>query len=169
MTAKKLIDFTGQAKGFQKHDRFDDQVVAEIRKDGTGGDLVVIDYAIGLSEPAIVSDHLNLTGTSPLAGPNNPIGERFPVVNGIYIFENERLPKALQSLKRVVVAGLKHEVKTGDKELALIKTMGAEAFCKNVVHTMIVAAHAKKNVLAIVCPEGKTLSADILSAIAEFN
>jgi hypothetical protein len=167
--AKTLIDFTGQAKGFQKHDRFDGKVASELRKEGPGGEVVVIDYAIGLSEPAIVLDHLNLTGTSPLAGPNNPIGERFPVVNGIYVCENDQLPKALQSLKKVVVAGLKDGVKTGDKDLALIKTLGAEAFCKNLVHTMIVAAHAKKSVLAIVVPEGKTLSADILSAIAELN
>lgn len=169
MPAKKLIDFTGQAKGFQKHDCFDETVASELRKEGPGGEVVVIDYAIGLSEPAVVSDHLNLTGSSPLAGPNNPIGERFPVVNGIYVFENDKLPKALQSLKKIVVAGLKDGVKTGDKELALIKTLGAEAFCKNVVHTMIVAAHAKKSVLAIVVPEGKTLSAELLSAIGELN
>jgi len=167
--AKKLIDFTGQAKGFQKHDRFDESVINELRKDGAGGEVVVIDYAIGLSEPAIVSDHLNLTGTSPLSGPNNPIGERFPVVNGIYVSEDDKLPKGLQSLKKIVVAGLKDGVSASDKELALIKTLGAEAFCKNVVHTMIVAAHAKKSVLAIVVPEGKTLSEKLLSAIAELN
>lgn len=169
MPAKKLIDFTGQAKGFQSHDRFNESVVNELRKDGAGGEVVVIDYAIGLSEPAIVSDHLNLTGTSPLAGANNPIGERFPVVNGIYVTDKEKLPKGLQSLKQVVVAGLKHDVKIGDKELALVKTLGADAFCKNLVHTMIVAAHAKKSVLAILVPEGKPLSADLLDAIAELN
>ncbi|MCC7529391.1 MAG: hypothetical protein IT342_12780, partial [Candidatus Melainabacteria bacterium] len=101
--------------------------------------------------------------------PNNPIGERFPVVNGIYVCENDKLPRALQSLKKVVVAGLKDGIKTGEKDLALIKTLGAEAFCKNLVHTMIVAAHAKKRVFAIVVPEGKTLSADLLSAIAKLN
>jgi len=169
VSAKKLIDFTGQAKGFQKYDRFDETVVSEIRKDGAGGEVVVIDYATGLSEPAIVSDHLNLTGTSPLCGPNNPIGERFPVVNDIYVCDKDKLPKGLQSLKKIVVAGLKDGVKTGEKELALIKTLGAEAFCKNVVHTMIVAAHAKKTVLAIVVPEGKTLDAELLAAIAELN
>lgn len=169
MATKKLIDFTGQAKGFQKHERFDERVIEELRKDGAGGEVVVIDYAVGLSEPAIVSDHLNLTGGSPLKGPNNPIGERFPVVNGIYVCENEKLPKGLQGLKKVVVAGLKEGVKTGEKELELIKSLGAEAFCKNVVHTMIVAAHAKKTVLAIVVPEGKELNADLLSAIAELN
>lgn len=169
MPARKLIDFTGQAKGFQKHDRFDDSVINELRKDGAGGEVVVIDYGIGLGEPAIVCDHLNLTGTSPLAGPNNPIGERFPVVNGIYVCDNDKLPKGLQSLKKVVVAGLKHDVKTADKELALVKTLGAEAFCKNLVHTMIVAAHAKKSVLAILVPEGKTLSVELLAAIQELN
>ncbi len=169
MSAKKLIDFTGQAAGFQQHARFNEAVVEELRKDGAGGEVVVIDYAIGLSEPAIVSDHLNLTGSSPLSGPNNPIGERFPVVNGIYVCEDAKLPKGLQSLKKIVVAGLKDGVKTGGKELDLIKSLGAAAFCKNVVHTMIVAAHAKKTVLAIVVPEGETLSGDLLSAIAELN
>ena len=169
MPAKKLIDFTGQVKGFQRHERFDENVVYELRKDGAGGEVVVIDYATGISEPAVVSDHLNLTGSSPLTGPNNPIGERFPVANGIYVCENEKLPKRLQSLKKVIVAGVKDGVKTGDKEMALIKTLGAEAFCKNVVHTMIVAAHAKKTVLAILVPEGKALDADLLAAIAELN
>ncbi|HNB21644.1 MAG TPA: hypothetical protein PKZ32_04475 [Candidatus Melainabacteria bacterium] len=169
MSAKKLIDFTGQAEGFQKHDRFGQNVIDELRKDGPGGEVVVIDYAIGLSEPAIVSDHLNLTGSSPLSGPNNPIGERFPVVNGIYVCEDAKLPQPLQSLKKVVIAGLKDGVKTGDKELELIKSLGADAFCKNVVHTMIVAAHAKKTVLAVVVPEGKSLSAELLSAIAQLN
>lgn len=169
MSGKKLIDFTGQVKGFQKYDRFDDSVVSELRKDGAGGEVVVIDFASGISEPAVVSDHLNLTGSSPLTGPNNPIGERFPVANGIYVCDNAQLPKRLQSLKKVIVAGVKDDVKTGDKEMALIKTLGAEAFCKNVVHTMIVAAHAKKTVLAILVPEGKALAADILEAIAELN
>lgn len=100
MSGKKLIDFTGQAAGFQKYERFSEAVVEELRKDGAGGEVVVIDYAIGLSEPAIVSDHLNLTGSSPLSGPNNPIGERFRSSTAFMFLKMRNCPKDCNRSKK---------------------------------------------------------------------
>lgn len=169
MAGKKLIDFTGQVGQFQKHEQFNEAVIAQLREGGAGGEVVVVDYAKGISEPALVSDHLNVSGKSPLMGANHEIGDRFPVVNEIYEVDNAKIPKALHALPRVVVAGVNESVQAGDKELTFLKTLGASATCKNIVPTMLVAAHAKKKVLAILVPEGKTLNADLLAALASLN
>ncbi len=169
MAGKKLIDFTGLVKLFQNHQQFNDAVIAQLREGGAGGEVVVVDFAKGISEPSLVSDHLNVSGVSPLMGANNAIGERFPVVNEIYEIENSKLPSALHTLPRVVVAGVNEAINAGDKELTFLKTLGADATCKNIVPTMLIAAHAKKKVLAVLVPEGQTLNAELLSALASLN
>ncbi len=78
--------------------------------------MVVIDYAIGLSEPAIVSDHLNLTGSSPLSDRIIQSVSAFPWSMASMSVKTISCPSVC-SRSKVVVAGLKDGVKTGDKEL----------------------------------------------------
>lgn len=144
-----LLDFTGTAAGIKSLPKFSDEFSELIRADRKPHAVVVIDRAVGgdLKDPAVVRDHLNLTGHSPLCGPNHPCGERFPVVQGVYVED------ALTELPRVVVAGVVHDVKPSAEDMKVVRDLGAEVACYNIVPAMIVAAHAKCKVLAVVVPD----------------
>ncbi len=150
------IDFTGALKDFRAFPEFSDDVVSLLRGTDSRDTVVVVDigYALEKPIPQLVVDHLNLTGYNPLVGPNNPIGERFPAVTCIYITDNKLLPQ----LPSAVAAGVKNRIVPSADEIELIKSLGADFYCYNLVPTMIVAAHAGWKVLGIVCPPGTDLS-----------
>ncbi len=160
-----IIDFTGTASGVTSMKCFDDDFIAIIRSDKRPTAVVIIDRAVGLPihRSVVVQDHLNLTGTSPLCGANDPCGERFPVLQGIYVHD------ALPDLPRVLVAGLKHGIRPDKEETKLITDLGADVCCYNVVPAMIVAAHARCQVLAILIPEGSPLPDSLLQEIKQLT
>jgi purine-nucleoside phosphorylase len=155
------IDFTGTVAGFDQYRAYGDEIVGLVRRDDAPSILIVIDRGFGMQKPVahIVRDHLNLTGFSPLVGPNDPCGERFPSVNDIYITD------LLPELPRAVAAGLKPQVVPSAQEAELAKSLGADLFCYNLVPVMIVAAHAKRRVLGIILPEGCELDPKILESL----
>lgn len=152
-----LVDFSGSVQEYRSLSQFNEDFTKLIRTGNKPKSVVIIDKAVGipLEAPVLVRDHLNLTGHSPLCGPNDPCGERFPVVQGIYI--EDLLPQ----LPRVVVAGLPQGQVPSKEEVELIKSFGAQACSWNIVPSMLIAAHAKCKVLAILLPERGTLAADI--------
>ena len=114
-----------------------------------------------------MADHLNFTGTNPLIGPNDPCGERFPVINEIYIED----PPAdeLRSLPRGILGGLKGGVRPNKAEEEKLRSLGAEFFSYNMVQTMIVAAHAGHRIIGLVIPEGKNLSEELIAAVKSLS
>ncbi|MFA7340535.1 MAG: hypothetical protein WC028_27375 [Candidatus Obscuribacterales bacterium] len=178
----KRIDFTGTCPEFDFFEKFSEATVDLIRNKEKAEVVIVIDRAYGfspshlkdnLAEPHIISDHLNLTGDNPLVGPNNPIGERFPVVNRIYLSaadtidqeETWTMGNPLSKLRSGIVAGIKPALVPSQADLDLIYSMGAHFYNWNTVPTMIVAAHAGLKVLALAVPEGGILSPQVLMAI----
>ena len=157
MKGAPVIDFASE--------NFGDKFTALIRGASKPQVVILIDHAVGAhpSQPVVVRDHLNLTGGSPLCGPNDPCGERFPVVQGIYL--EDQLP----DLPRVVVAGLKQGVRPDASEQELIKSLGAEACCYNLVPAMLIAAHAKCQVLGILLPENGTLPESLAAEISKLT
>lgn len=153
----RRIDFTGNVSGAEHFESFGEGVISLVRNNV----LVVIDRGFGFENPVphIVTDHLNLTGSNPLVGPNHPAGERFPGVNDIYV--TDQFP----GLPRGVAAGLKPGVVPTEDELKLIKQLGADFCCYNLVPTMLVAAHLRWKVLGIVVPEGVVLEPSVLSVL----
>jgi len=87
------------------------------------------------------------------------MGERFPVVQGIYI-DNE-----LMTLPRVLAAGVKPESSVSNDDLALIAKYGGEACCYNAVPAMLVAAHACRKILAILIPAAVSAPQSLLDDI----
>jgi purine-nucleoside phosphorylase len=149
----KIIDFTGKVAGAQHFDNFSDQVTKAIRSHEGTKIAVVIDAGFGFETeaPHLVSDHINLTGTNPLLGPNDTCGERFPVVNDIYV--THFVPgKILPAIQQGVLGGLKQGFAPSADEIKRLKTLGAEFFSYNLAQTMIVAAHSGWKVLGIVLP-----------------
>lgn len=175
------IDFTGSgAAGFESFDKFDERVTKFLRKGAASKLVVIVDSAISFAggdgddgAPFVVTDHLNLTGGNPLVGPNDPCGTRFPVVNDIYMMPgqirgpNETLPKRdyLDRLRTGVIAGLKPGVVPSEKDVELIKSLGANLCCYNLVPSMIVAAHAGMKVLGVVIPGKKSPSSELVAAL----
>ncbi len=159
----KLVDFTGTVSGFDHHSNFGDPVVKSLRNGSHNKTVVVIDSGRNLTEPHVVKDHVNLTGANPLCGPNVDCGERFPVVNGIYI--SDFTDEVLAKLPQGVVGGLKPGVVPTKEETAKLKELGIDFYCYNLVNTMLVAAHAGWKVVAIVLPEGAKLNEKVAARL----
>lgn len=156
-----LIDFTGTVSDYRHMRKCCDEFRDLVRSGLAPPAVVVIDRAVAFKHdsPVVVRDHLNFTGTSPLLGPNHPAGERFPVVQGIYIDD------VLPELPKVVVAGLKPELKPSAEDVKLMESFGAQAACYNVVPAMLLTAHARRRMLAILLPEGQSLPEAIFRQI----
>jgi purine-nucleoside phosphorylase len=163
----KVIDFTGQIPAAHQFTAFSPAVIDEIRKGS--GNLIVLDSGFGFAqpEPHIVADHLNFTGGNPLVGPNDPCGQRFPVINDIYISEPPH--DRLRALKRGIVGGLKQDVRPSKEEEAKLRSLGAEFFSYNLAQTMIVAGHAGRRVIGLVLPADVPLAAEIVAAVKELS
>jgi purine-nucleoside phosphorylase len=147
------IDFTDTIASFNRFHCFDEEVIDFIRdiaKDPNGPKtILIVDHGFGFEAeaPHIVSDHLNLTGDNPLVGPNDPCGERFPILKDTYKSD------VLLDLHRGVAVGLKQGVLPTQEEVAMIRFLGGDFCCYNLVPAMIVAGHAGIRVMGVVVPE----------------
>lgn len=150
---KQVFDFTGALSGKESlglpvtiSGAFDKATVKSIRAQaGDGNTIVVIDKGIGLNgkEPFLVADHLNLTGSNPLIGPNDDCGPRFPGLNSVYV-----LPAELK-LNSVIAAGLKPGLEPTTAEREFLSSIKAQTWCYNLVPAVIIAAHAGLKVIGI--------------------
>lgn len=166
------VDFTGRYPQLEQFDCCDSTLITRLRQNPQPQEnlVVLIDRGFGDLNPApyIVADHINLTGTSPLVGPNPSCGTRFPVINGIYVKEAIGCGGSavdLSQMEAVVVAGLKSGIEPNEKDIRAMKQFGANLWCFNIVPAMIVAAHAGWKVLAIVLLQGGNLPANLSSAL----
>jgi len=161
----KLIDFTGTVSGFDHQNGYGDAVVKLLRGPAENKVVVVIDRGSQMQnkQPQLVLDHVNLTGANPLCGPNDPCGERFPVVNGIYLTEFGE--DALDKLPRGIAGGLKSGVQLQPQEADRLRELGVDFCCYNLVPTMLIAAHAGWKVVALVVPEGTTLDEKVANCL----
>jgi hypothetical protein len=149
-----LVDYTSTVSGFKQMNGFGQAFVDLVRSGERPTSIVVIDRAgsaLPLAGPAIVRDHLNLTGTSPLLGPNHECGERFPVLQGIYIVDQ------FQELPKVLLGGLKPGVEVSADDARVLREFGVEAYSYNIAQSMLIAAHARCRMLAVLLPDGQAL------------
>jgi hypothetical protein len=160
----KLIDFTGSVGG-EAYDKFCDAVTQSLRSPHDTKVVVVVDRGFGFQtdRPHVVKDHLNFTGHVPLVGPNDTIGERFPVVNNIYV--TEFTGDALSKLPSGIAGGLKQGVKPAADEAKRLYELGADFFCYNMVQTMVIAAHAGWKVVGVLVPENAKLDGDLIAEL----
>lgn len=157
-----IVDFTAAVPGALKMDGFGKPFVEMVRDSNAKTKAVVlIDKGLAGKDtkPIVVKDHVNLSGNNPLVGPNDPCGQRFPIVQGIY-FED-----ALEGWPKAVLAGLKQGEKPNTDELAALEKIGVGVCSYNIVPSMLVAAHAGWKVLGIVVPDSGKLSEEQLKQI----
>ncbi|TYA13245.1 purine-nucleoside phosphorylase [Paenibacillus faecis] len=105
----------------------------------------------------LISDHINLTGTSPLIGQNdNELGPRFPDMSQAYSRRLRELArntaeKAGVPLQEGVYVGMLGPSYETPAEIRMLRTLGGDAVGMSTVSEVIVARHAGLEVLGISC------------------
>jgi purine-nucleoside phosphorylase len=108
-------------------------------------------------EIMLITDHLNLTGTNPLLGPNDAtLGPRFPDLTTAYDLELRSLAKEIAAEKKIVLregvyAGLLGPSYETPAEVRMLKTLGADAVGMSTVLETIAARHMGARVLGLSC------------------
>jgi purine-nucleoside phosphorylase len=103
-----------------------------------------------------VTDHINLTGTSPLAGPNvDAMGPRFPDMSRVYDRDLIRLAADTAIQRRVplrqgVYAGVLGPNLETPAETRHLRMIGADAVGMSTVTEAIAGVHCGLKILAIV-------------------
>ncbi|MFN3431870.1 MAG: purine-nucleoside phosphorylase [Candidatus Sericytochromatia bacterium] len=117
----------------------------------TGG----LNYRYKAGDLMLILDHINLTGSNPLIGPNDPeLGERFPVMFDAYRPElNAIAHKVAQKegiyLQEGIYAGITGPAFFTKAELRFLTKIGADTIGMSTVPEVIAATHAGIKVLGI--------------------
>lgn len=115
-------------------------------------------------EPAqlmVINDHLNLTGHSPLIGPNiDELGPRFVDMSNAYDKEFIEIAKKAASNAGIITHEGVYAKVTGPcyetpAEVRMLKTLGADAVGMSTVFETIIARHMGMRVLGISCLTNK--------------
>jgi purine-nucleoside phosphorylase len=108
------------------------------------------DYRVG--QPVLISDHLNLTGRSPLSGPPPPVGDgiRFVDLTDLYAARLRALVRAAApGLVEGVYAGLPGPHFETPAEIRMMRTLGADLVGMSTIHEAIAAHHLHAEVVGI--------------------
>ncbi|MNJ37257.1 Purine nucleoside phosphorylase 1 [compost metagenome] len=105
----------------------------------------------------LISDHLNLTGKSPLVGANEAeIGPRFPDMSEAYSKSLRQVAHEVAAsqgikLQEGVYAGMLGPAYETPAEIRMLRTLGADAVGMSTVAEVIVASHTGMEVIGISC------------------
>jgi purine-nucleoside phosphorylase len=106
-----------------------------------------------VGQPVLIADHLNLTGRSPLTGPNAPeaLGyPRFVDLTEAYSRRLRDLARAVDpTLEEGIYAGLSGPQYETPAEIRMLQTLGADLVGMSTVHEVIAARHAGAEVLGL--------------------
>jgi purine-nucleoside phosphorylase len=115
-----------------------------------------IDPSYSVGEIVVIRDHINLTGLSPLIGPNDErLGPRFvdmsesyaPVLRGLAGRIGQELFAA--TLREGVYAGMAGPSYETPAEVRMLRALGADLVGMSTVHEVITARHAGLSVLGL--------------------
>jgi purine-nucleoside phosphorylase len=116
-----------------------------------------IDTTLQPGQLALIADHLNLQGTSPLVGPNDDtLGPRFPDMTNAYDPELRAAARAagdrvgLELPERVFAGWLGPAFET-PAEIRMLRTLGADLVGMSTVPEVLAARHLGLRVLAVSC------------------
>ncbi|MCU1499732.1 MAG: purine nucleoside phosphorylase [Acidimicrobiales bacterium] len=102
-------------------------------------------------QPVLISDHLNLTGCTPLLGSNDDrLGPRFPDMSAAYSPRLRELARSVDpELEEAVYCGLLGPTYETPAEVRMVRSLGGELVGMSTVVEAIAAAHAGAEVLAV--------------------
>jgi purine-nucleoside phosphorylase len=156
---RRILALLGRVHGYEGHEPA--QVVHGVRaavRAGCGV-VVVTNAAGGLAEgmqvgqPVLISDHINLTGRSPLTGPPAPAElalERFVDLTDAYSPRLRALAREVDpTLLEGVYAGFAGPQYETPAEIRMLQRIGADLVGMSTVHEVIAARHARAEVLGL--------------------
>lgn len=163
LSGKKVLAMQGRFHFYEGYSM--DEVTFPIRvMKALGIDTVIITNAAGgINETfspgdlMVITDHINMTGTNPLIGPNDPaLGERFPDLTKAY---DDWMIEHAQSTAKQLNINLQTGVYVGNSgptyetpaEVRMLGKLGGDAVGMSTVPEVIVARHANLRVLGISC------------------
>ncbi|MES1205086.1 MAG: purine-nucleoside phosphorylase [Pseudomonadota bacterium] len=157
---RKVLILCGRVHGYEGHDAgevgFGVRVAAAL-----GTRTLIVTNAAGGIDPAMrpgeivaISDHLNLTGASPLTGPNDErLGPRFVDMTDAYASHLRALAADCAAgvlgspLREAVYAGMAGPQYETPAEIRMLRALGAGLVGMSTVHEVITARHAGLPVL----------------------
>jgi len=105
----------------------------------------------------LISDHINLTGTNPLLGPNDDsLGPRFPDMSEVYCAEYREIAKQCAQaagchLSEGIYAGLLGPSYETPAEIRYLRAIGADLVGMSTILEAIVATYLGMKVLGVSC------------------
>lgn len=154
---RRILAFTGRVHLYEGHHV--NQVVHGVRTAVAAGcRVIVLTNAAGalrddlrIGQAVVIGDHLNLTGRSPLTGPNDErLGRRFPDLTHAYSPRLRELAHAVDpTLVEAVYGGFAGPQYETPAEVRMARTLGAELVGMSTVLETIAAVHAGADVLAL--------------------
>ncbi len=115
-----------------------------------------VDPSLTVGELVVISDHINLTGTSALLGPNDErLGPRFVDLTETYAQELRALASAVATerfgrpLREAVYAGMQGPSYETPAEVRMLRGLGAGLVGMSTIHEVICARHAGLKVLGL--------------------
>jgi purine-nucleoside phosphorylase len=115
-----------------------------------------VDASFTPGEIVAISDHINLSGASPLTGPNDErLGPRFVDMTDAYdpalrAIANVAAAAAIgRQLREAIYAGMAGPAYETPAEVRLLRTLGAGLVGMSTVHEVIAARHAGLAVLGL--------------------
>jgi purine-nucleoside phosphorylase len=163
LKGRSVAALAGRCHGYEGHDAA--TVTFAVRVMGLLGvkTLMLTNAAGGINTGfaqgalMVIDDHLNLTGSNPLAGPNDDrFGPRFPDMTEVYSKRLRAVADAAgaasgQALPHGVYAALLGPSYETPAEIRYLRTIGADAVGMSTVHEAIAARHMGIEVLGISC------------------
>ena len=162
ISGQKVLFLCGRVHGYEGYDAsevgFGVRVAAAlgartlIVTNASGG----VDANLKPGEIVLISDHVNLTGQSPLSGPNDErIGPRFVDMTEAYAPALRALAAAVApdalgyALREGVYAGMAGPSYETPAEVRMLRILGAGLVGMSTVHEVITARHAGLEVLGL--------------------
>ena len=155
---RRVLVSLGRVHAYEGHDLAD--VVHGVRTAVLAGcRIVVLTNAAGgigeglrIGQPVLIRDHVNLTGRSPLTGPEPEarFGPRFPDMTDAYSARLRALARAFDpDLAEGVYAGMPGPQYETPAEIRMLQVLGADLVGMSTVHETVAAVHLGAEVLGI--------------------
>ncbi|MEO6713726.1 MAG: purine-nucleoside phosphorylase [Mycobacteriales bacterium] len=155
---RRMLAFLGRVHGYEGHPV--STVVHAVRTAAIAGcDVVVLTNAAGglrdgmyAGQPVLISDHINLTGRSPLTGPPPPapFASRFVDLTDLYSARLRRLAKSVEpALTDGVYAAIAGPHYETPSEVRMLRGLGADLVGMSTALEAIAARHLGAEVLAM--------------------
>ena len=151
-----VLHFSGRVHLYEGHDPRTVTRWVELAVDA-GCDTIILTNAAGglhpnmkVGVPYLIADQMNLTGMSPLTGPHDELGPRFPSMVDLYDPALRKLARAIDpTLEEGVYAGLTGPAYETPAEVKMLISLGADLVGMSTVLEAMMARYLGARILGL--------------------